>query len=158
MESFAITPSWLKDCILDEDIKAKTAPFLVCFAGLPDSKKSTALNQLMKHHFGLDIYNDNNERGIRKYNLAAVRRPPKNEIVYADAKMYKPSEYVLVVESAIEYLLRVRGHTIKNASVLSGTKIHFNDKELNSHLISVFSNLTKLSCKNDSKETLSIWS
>ena len=158
MESFAITPSWLKDCILDEDIKAKTAPFLVCFAGLPDSKKSTALNQLMKHHFGLDIYNDNNERGIRKYNLAAVRRPPKNEIVYADAKMYKPSEYVLVVESAIEYLLRVRGHTIKNASVLSGTKIHFNDKELNSHLISVFSNLTKLTCKNDSKETLSIWS
>ena len=112
----------------------------------------------MKHHFGLDIYNDNNEHGIRKYNLAAVRRPPKNEIVYADAKMYKPSEYVLVVESAIEYLLRVRGHTIKNASVLSRTKIHFNDKELNSHLISVFSNLTKLSCKNDSKETLSIWS
>lgn len=113
MESFAITPNWLKDCILDEDIKAKTAPFLLCFAGLPDSKKSTALNQLMKHHFGLDIYNDNNKHGIRCYDLAAVRRPPKNEIVYADAKLFAPNGYVLVVESAIEYLLRVRGHTME---------------------------------------------
>ena len=156
--SFAITPSWLKSCILDEHITARTAPFLLCFAGLPNSGKSTALNQLVDYCFGDKIYNKNMDHGIRYYDFAAVRRPPYNEIIYKDAKSLVNNGYILVVESAIEFLLRVRGHSIKNVAVLPSTQPHFEDEDLNKHLISVFKNLSRLTCKSDTKETLSIWS
>ena len=156
--SFAITPSWLKTCILDESITARTAPFLLCFAGLPNSGKSTALNQLMDHSFEYNIYNNNMDHGIRYYDFAAVRRPPKNNIKYEDAKSLVNNGYILVVESAIEFLLRVRGQSIKNVAVLPSAQSYFEDEDLNKHLISVFKNLSRLTCKHDSKETLSIWS
>ena len=98
------------------------------------------------------------DRGIRYYDYAAVRRPPRNDIKYEDAKSLVNNGYILVVESAIEYLLRVRGQSIKNVPAVHSTQPYFEDEDLNKHLISVFKNLSRLTCKSDAKETLSIWS
>ena len=114
----------------------------------------------MKNHFKIDTKGHNEECGIRFYDFAAVRRPPNKEIVYDATDSLVNSGYVLVVESAIEYLLRIRGQHVKEVhepSCIPSDKVYFYDKELNDHLMTIFDNLSVLTCKKESVENVPIW-
>ena len=114
----------------------------------------------MKNHFKMNTFGHNEECGIRVYDFATVRRPPDKYIVYDAAVSLVNNGYVLVVESAIEYPLRIRGQHIKEVhepSCVSSDKVYFDDKELNDHLMSIFDNLSVLTCKKESVENVPIW-
>ena len=157
----------MKKQILDQSITAITTPFLLCFTGLPDSKKSTALNKLLQH-FNKDActhkMEEFNEHGIRFFELAAARRPPDNEITYEDVKSLVGTSngYALVVQSAIDHLYGVRGQFIKDfhdPSNVESERVYFDDDpDLNQHFLSILDCLSALNRKKKETENVPIWS
>ena len=145
--------------ILNQTITAKTAPFLLCFAGLPCSSKSTALNTFMSHYLKKNILDYNDKCGIRFFDLVAVRRPPANDIIYSTTNQPLNNGYIQVVKSSIEYLLRVRGQFIRSVhNPSSVAAVYFNDQEFDHHLITVFKGLSDLADPNEPKSKIPDWS
>ena len=146
--------------ILNQTITAKTAPFLLCFGGLPCSSKSTALNTLMDHYLHKNVFDHNDKCAIRAFDFSAIRRPPANDIIYSSIDQLLKNGYILVVKSAIEYLLRVRGQFIKclhDPSSVAADKVYFNDQEFDQHLITVFNGLSKLADLEKPKLKIPYW-
>ena len=157
----------MKKQILDQSITAITTPFLLCFTGLPDSKKSTALNKLLQH-FNKDTsthkMEEFNEHGIRFFELAAARRPPDNEITYEKVKSLVGTSngYALVVQSAIDHLYGVRGQFIKDfhdPSNVESERVYFDDDpDLNQHFLFILGRLSALNRKKKETDNVPIWS
>lgn len=131
--------------ITNPAITARAAPVLLCIAGLPMSKKTTAtkqlLHQLSKKQLADLEQGDHSKKSIHFYDLAAVRMPAETSLDFS--KIYPHDRFEFVMESAIKHFLYLKGQFIKSIQCPTTTTIFFNDSELDQHLINMMRNFNK---------------
>jgi hypothetical protein len=143
-----LNPDLVMKYIQDQTIKAKIAPVLIIITGLPDSKKTTAIQAVLQRIIqqspdsSLANARDQTSKSINKFELVAARNSPENaEIVYEDVKI---GAFAKAIHSAFENLARVRGNTLFYDKFASLKNISFTNIALNKHFKEVYSALSEL--------------
>jgi hypothetical protein len=142
-----LTPSLFKKNILHHGVVAKIAPILFIIGGLPDSKKTTAIQQMMAVLTG-EIPEYFEELNINNYSSSAVQR--FSEIKFKNF-CTKIQEYSKVIHAALENDTRTKGEIL-----LSGNEVELNiailqewftDDRLNKRFKEIFKHLYDLTNK-----------
>ena len=143
-EPFVLTPTWLKDQMLNPTMTVKIAPMLLINGGLPNSSKTTALKKLLRKamSFPLVLEEEREERGITFCDMLAARNLLENKIVYVPE--VRDKGYPTVMYAGVENMIRSIGKRLKDVAVFPSNNFYgFSDQNLNEHLMHALHDLHK---------------
>ena len=145
-----VTPSYLKECIINLDLKAKVKPILLSFNGLPDSGKTAAVD-CVRGNVKESVYQQvrgalkqPKAKGITFYEMVAASLSGLNEPIISE--FTTKSCFAPVILSAFKKKLLSKGKLPRfhdPSKVLCSNVYEFEQPDLDEHLCFIYQFLSQ---------------